>query len=241
MDMLNQFAQQFQMAKQAYTRGEYAQAVRLCDQLSARLGARDDLLNIKAVSLLALGQIEAAEVSIRQALKINPRIAGVHLNAASIYKELCLNKQVKRHALEAVRLAPRDAVVLYQAALLCRNSGDYSQALRIVDRCLQLRPDFSQAWHLKGSALFDLGKTEAAQTAMEKSVELEPGNVRALNILIKIRGDGLTDSRTVALLENIRSKGASAQDRASATFSLANMHRRDGQYPVREQRFVSRY
>ena len=112
------------MAKQAYASGQYADAIRVCDRLVAHLGPRDDVLNIKALALLALGQIEAAETTMRQALKLNPRIAGMHLNAAGIYKALSLNKQVKRHAMEAVRLAPRDAAVLYQAALSCRDIGD---------------------------------------------------------------------------------------------------------------------
>ena len=95
---MNQLTQQVQIAKQAYARGEYAQAVKYCDQLAAHFGVRDDLLNIKAVSLLGLGRVEAAEVSIQQALKLNPRVAGIHLNAAGIYKALSLKKQVKQHA-----------------------------------------------------------------------------------------------------------------------------------------------
>lgn len=227
---MNQLPQQIQLAKQAYARREYTRAVQICDALLSSFGLRDDLLNIKAVSLLALGQVEAAEVSIRKAIKINPRIAGMHLNAAGIYKALSLNKKVKRHALDAVRLAPRDAVVLYQAALLCRDCGDYSQALRIIDRCLQVKPGFAQGWHLKGSALIDLGKTQASQEALEKAVELEPGNVRALSALAKIRGDRPDSSKMVGLLERIQSQAISAQDQASATFSLADMYRRDGQH-----------
>ena len=49
------------MSRQAYAQGQYKQAVVICDQLASRLGARDDLLNIKAVSLLALGKVELAE------------------------------------------------------------------------------------------------------------------------------------------------------------------------------------
>lgn len=226
------------MAKQAYAQGQHEQAVRLCDQLISRLGLRDDLLNIKALSLLALGRVEAAEVSMRKALKLNSRAAGMHLNAAGIYKSLSQNKQVKRHALEAVRLAPREAVVLYQSALFCRYCGDYSQALRIIDRCLQIQPEFSRAWQLKGSALTDLGKTEAAQTAMEQAVELDPGNVRALSTLINLRGDRLCDTKTVALLEQIRSTAASLADRASAAFSLANLYRNDRQYDVAFAHFL---
>ena len=226
------------MAKQAYSRGMYGQAVGLCDQLLSRLGLRDDLLNIKAVSLLALGQVEAAEAAMRKALKLNPRVAGMHLNAAGIYKALSQNKQLKRHALEAIRLAPREAVVLYQAAVFCRDCGDYPQALRIIDRCLQIQPDFSRAWHFKGSALTDLGKAEAAQAAMEKAVELDPGNVRALSTLVNLRGDRLVDTKPVALLEKIRSTAASYADRASAAFALGNLYRRDRQYDVAFTHFL---
>jgi hypothetical protein len=48
--------------------------------------------------------------------------------------------------------------------------------------------------------------------------------------LVKLRGDRLEDTATVALLEKIRASDMSASDRASATFSLAQLHRRDGRY-----------
>ena len=191
------------MAKQAYAGGNYTRAVQLCDQLLAQLGKRDDLLNIRALSLYALGQLEAAETSISQAIKLNSRVPGTHLNAARIYLGLSLNRQAKRHIQDAVRLAPREAAILYQAALLSRESKDYAQALRIIDRCIQVQPGLEPAWHLKGAALLDLGKMEAAQQALEKAVALQPGNARALSALIKLRGDRLEDSATVALLEKI--------------------------------------
>ena len=229
---MNQIAQQIQLAKQAYSRGEFTQAVRICDQLTSRLGARDDLLNIKAVAQLSLGQIEAAETTISKALKLNPRIAGMHINAARIYRALSLNKLVKRHLMNAVQLAPREVFILYQAALLSIECRDYSQALRIIDRCLQIQPGFALGLALKGSALIDLGKLEEGQTLLGNAVKLDPGNVGALSTLIKIRGDRLTDSETVALLNHIQSKGASNKDRAIASFALGDLYRGDGQYEV---------
>jgi tetratricopeptide (TPR) repeat protein len=227
---LNQIAQQFQMAKQAYARGEYAQAIKICDQLAKHVGARDDLLNVKAVSLLSLDQVEAAEKTIRAALKLNPNISGMHLNAARIYKALPQPKLFKRHVMDAVRLAPREAHILYQAALLLLDCSDYSQALRVIDRYLQLQPGSSLGWAIKGSALIDLGKPEEAQPLLEKAVELDPGNVATLSTLVKIRGDRLTNSKSVALLKHIRSNGKSNKDRGIASFALANMFHRDGQY-----------
>lgn len=227
---MSQLQASFQLAKQAYASGNYAAANQICDQLLAQLGPRDDLLNVKALSLLAEGQLEAAAAAIHTAIKLNPRIAGMHLNAARIFLGLSLHKQTRRHIMDAVRLAPRDAAILYQAALLSRECTDYSQALRILDRCLQLQPELDQAWHLKGATLIDLGKMEAAQTALEKALSIQPQNIRALSALIKIRGDALADTATVTLLENIRSAQLPAVDKATATFSLAHMYRRDKQY-----------
>ena len=218
------------MAKQAFSKGNYAQAIKKCDQLLARMGKRDDLLNLKALSLLALGQLEEAETAILQALKLNPRVAGMHLNAGQIYQRLSRNKLVRRHAREAIQLATRDPVILYQAALLYRDCGDHDQALRVIDRCLEIQPKMSGAWHLKGSILTDIGDFEAAQAALEKSVSLPPGNVRALSVLIKIRRDSLADTQTVVLLERIRSNTTSTSDRGTATFALADMHRREKHY-----------
>lgn len=132
------------MAKQAFSKGNYAQAIKKCDQLLARMGKRDDLLNLKALSLLALGQLEEAETAILQALKLNPRVAGIHLNAGQIYQRLSRNKLVKRHAREAIQLATRDPVILYQAAVLYRDCGDQDQALRVIDRCLEIQPHQQQ-------------------------------------------------------------------------------------------------
>jgi tetratricopeptide (TPR) repeat protein len=227
---MNQAQVLFQSAKQAYNNRDFAQTVKLCDQLLTQLGQRDDLLNLKALSLLAAGQMEAAAGAISDAIKINPKMAGIHLNAAQIFLKLSLNKQAKRHIDEAIQLAPREPTVLYQAALLSRECADYPQAQRILDRCLQVKPDFALAWHLQGSTLIDLGKFEDAQQALEKAIELEPGNARALSALIKLRGDTLEDANTVKLLKAIKGSDAPATERGTAIFSLANMYHRDGQY-----------
>lgn len=218
------------MARQAYGRGDFQQAVEICDQMLARTGKNEDLLNLKALSLLASGHFEAAETVTRQVLKLNPRQAGIHLNAARIYQGMSQNKQVKRHAREALRLAPREAPVLYQAALMFRDCGDYSMSLRILDRCISLVPDFSHALHLKGSILIDLGDLSAAQETLEKAVSANPGNARALSDLITIRHDCLTDTQTVAMLEQMRHGDLAPPDRATAVFSLAHMHHREGQH-----------
>ena len=220
----------YRLATQAYSQANFARANQLCDQLLTGMKTNTDLLNLKAMSCLAMGHIDIAESAIGRALKINPRLPGLHLNAALVYQAESRFKQVKRHALEAVQLAPREASVLYQAALLCRNCGDHARALRILARCLQIRVDFVEAWQLEGSIHTDLGDFEAAQKSFEMAVSLQPLNARALSTLVGIRGNDLSDKDVVAMLENIRRKADTAPDRATAAFTLADMYRRDAQY-----------
>lgn len=220
----------YRLATQAYSQGDFTRANQLCDRLLSGMKNNSDLLNLKAMSCLALGRFDIAEKAITRALKINSTVPGLHLNAALIYQADSRFKQVKRHALEAIRLAPREAPVLYQAAMLCRNCGDRSRALRILARCLQIKTDFVDAWQLEGSIHTDLGDLQAAQNSLEKAVSLQPLNARALSTLVGIRRDDLSDENVVAMLENIRKNAPSAPDRATAVFSLANMYRRDTQY-----------
>jgi len=214
---LNPSQAQIDQAEQAYASGDFARAISICDQLLSHMGKNDNLLNLKAMACLYNGQPEAAENTIRRVLKLNPRSAGFHLNASRIYYHLSRNRSVKHHAQSAIRLAPREAPVLYQAALLHRDCNDHTQALRIVNRCLHLQPDMSEAWQLKGSILTDIGDLPAAKEALEKAVSLSPGNVRALSTLIKLRRDDLSDVQTVQMLEQARHSAANVSDRATVT------------------------
>jgi len=222
----------YRLAMQAYAQANFVRANQLCDQLLRSMQTNTDLLNLKAMSCLAMEQVDVAEVVINRALKLNPRVAGLHLNAALVYQADSRFRQVKRHALEAVKLAPREAPVLYQAALLCRNCADHSRALRILSRCLQIEPGFTDALQLEGSIHTDLGNMQAALESFEKAVSLQPLNAKALSMLVKIRQDDLSDGQTLASLENIRRNAVSVADRATAVFSLADLYRNDGQYEL---------
>jgi tetratricopeptide (TPR) repeat protein len=226
----NQLRALAQRASQAYAQGDYRRAVQLCDGLIARFGPVPHLLNLKAISLIALSEFEAAEAPIRRALKANPGLAGVQANAAVVYSKLSRRKQARRHALEASRLAPREPGVLYPVAMALRESGDHDRALRITQRILQIDPDSGDTWHLKGSLETDLGDVDAAGASLEKAVSLQPANTRALSALVKLRRSSLADTETVELLQSIRAGGQDAWDRPAAIFALAGIYDRAGEF-----------
>lgn len=214
----------FNQARQAYAAGRHEEALRHASHLVSLGGAREEALNLQAMSLLGLGRAREAGIVMGRALKKNPRSAGLHLNAARIDLVLADRRSAKRHALEAARLDQRDARVLYQAAVACRQCGDYAQALKLTKRCQALAPELAEAWHLEGSMLMDQGEQEAAASALSLALEKAPGHARALADLTRLRGDdaGVLQGD----LERVTQSGRTAWDRSAAGFALADlMHR----------------
>jgi tetratricopeptide (TPR) repeat protein len=221
---------QFEKARQAFAAGDHARVISLCDAVMRNLGPQAEVLNLKGLSLLAGGQPEAAVAHFTQAIKRQQGSAGLHLNLAGAELAQAHHRQAKRHAEQAIRLAPADPGVLYQAARVCRDCGDYALALRIIERCLKRGEDFVPGWHFKGSLLLDLGDTAAATTALERAVQLQPGHARALSDLAAARGDGIDNQAMVAQLKAAAT--ARAPDAGSALFALAHMYHRAGDVPA---------
>ena len=59
-------------------------------------------------------------------------------------------------------------------------SGSYEEALRAIDKALELNPDVSTAWYNKGVALDNLGRYEEALQAFDKALALNPDNSECL-------------------------------------------------------------
>mgnify|MGYP001826942713 CR=1 FL=1 len=220
----------FQRARQAYGARRFEEALRITSQLAQTAGPGEEILNLQALSLLALGRARQARAQAGKALKLNPRSVGVLLNAARMDLVLGDRRDAKRLALEAARLGSRDARVLYQAALLCRQAGDYPTALRLVDRCQATDPQLAEARFLKGSMLLDQGDQEAARAELEAARDLQPDHARALADLSRLL-DGEADAiGTLEQLEALQHRGANLLDRSSAAFALADWHHRHGNW-----------
>ncbi len=220
----------FQQARQAYGHGAYRDALNACERLRRAIGDREEVLNLRAMCLLALDRGPEAAAAIRAALKRKPGDPGMQLNAARIELALGNPKGAKRAAMNAARAATNDARVLYQAALLCRQCGDYATALRLVDRCQAREPGLSDAWFLKGSMLLDQGDTENAETQFEQALAQNPANARAMAELARLKGDLAADNRLMVLLEGMATRGRETVGRSCALFALADLRHRAGDY-----------
>ncbi len=220
----------YQQARQAYERGQYDVALNASDRLISMAGPREEFLNIRSMSLMGLGRLQDASATLERALKKNRRSAGLHLNAARIDLSLANRRSAKRHALEAVQLAKDNPQVLYQAAMVCRQTDDYEQALQLVRRCQSVAPTLAEAWHLEGSILIDHGETALATGALNKALALQPGHARALADLSKIVTDDDTLEALHKTLQSVAGQSPDPRDRSTARFALADQAHRAGDY-----------
>ena len=216
----------FERAGRAYQARRFDEALRLSAQLARATGPREEVLNLQALCLLALGRAREARSQAGRALKMNPRSVGVMLNAARMDLVLGNRRGAKRQAVEAARLASRDARVLYQAALLCRQAGDYPTALRLVDRCQAADPKLAEARFLKGSMLLDQGERESARTELEAALALQPDHARALADFSRLLDDPDEAGPWLERLRSVQARGENVLDRSSAAFALADWHHR---------------
>jgi Flp pilus assembly protein TadD len=223
-----------QQVLDAYQRADYADSLKLCNSLLIQLGPNEELLNIKASSQMGLGNPEAAEATIRKAVKLNPEQGGLHANAAQINNQLNRPETARKYALEACRLSPEDPIILFHMATVCRDAGDEVHSMKFTDRCLQEQPDNVDALQLKGTMSMESGERDDAETAFQRLVELDPGNALALSMLVNLRQSTLADLQTVRLLENIRSGHESDPmtdpSRIIASFTLADIYKRENQH-----------
>jgi pentatricopeptide repeat protein len=75
----------------------------------------------------------------------------------------------------ALELEPSHLAALEDLALLRFREGDAVEALRLIDRALEVREDFPDLHKIRGDVLFALDRLEEAQAAYENAVRLHPG------------------------------------------------------------------
>jgi tetratricopeptide (TPR) repeat protein len=66
------------------------------------------------------------------------------------------NDNAIRHLTEAIKSSPEDTLVLYNLALAHANKKDFNIALTIINKCLTVDPNYSEAKSLKQQILIML-------------------------------------------------------------------------------------
>ena len=102
-------AKAVEMAGQLYSRGQYAQAERVCSQIISSRPANADAHNIHGVSLAALGRREDGIAALKRAIKLNGNAASYHANLGEILRQAGRLDEAAEAIERAIELDPNNA------------------------------------------------------------------------------------------------------------------------------------
>jgi protein O-GlcNAc transferase len=144
-----------------------------------RLILAGDKRNSAALHFLGLislqrGDCEAAEQSIRKALKLNPKYSDAHCNLGMVLQKLGRRDEALASYNKAVAIEPRYADAHYNRGTLLKELGRLDDALASYEKALASKPDHVDAHLNRGSVLHELKRFDEAVTSFDKALALRP-------------------------------------------------------------------
>jgi tetratricopeptide (TPR) repeat protein len=126
-----------------------------------------------------------------RALFDHPRDFWLHLNAAILTREPGIKIGL---AVAARAIRPRSAVAYIILAFSLAERGDWPEAVVAADRAIEINPDYSTAYYLRGRlALRDKKDLPRAAAAFQRAIDLDPGSGASwwsLGEVFRLQGNG---------------------------------------------------
>ncbi|MHC4863118.1 MAG: tetratricopeptide repeat protein [Planctomycetota bacterium] len=171
---------------------EKSKAYREIVEFSRHLGKEKDafVLHAEASAYAHLDEPEKAKAVALEALEKDPNDVEAHLVLADVLgSEPEGTEEALKHAHRARELAPKEPRALACIGIVYGIAGDYGGALRNFELLNREHPDYSRGWSLTGQALHYLERTEEAEVASRKVLELDPRNALGLEWVGRFAGN----------------------------------------------------
>ncbi|MEO7864930.1 MAG: tetratricopeptide repeat protein [Sphingomicrobium sp.] len=176
-------AKAIEMAGALYSRGQWAQAERVCRQIIAARPAQADAHNILGVTLAAGGQTDAAVESIKRAIKLNGKAASYHANLGEILRQAGRKDEALKALTDAIKVDPDNAQSLNNLGIIHYDMRKFALAVGFYERALKARPGMSEAVNNLGNALRMTGDVDGAMNAYQEALTLRASYPEAYNNL----------------------------------------------------------
>ncbi len=186
--------------------------------------------NTLGMALSRFGQIAMARTSFEEAVRLDPNMAQAQVNLALILAqsdELDGALQHLGRAVGSLGEQPAAAYPRFLRAKIWMQQGQSEKAAAELEKVVQLRPDYAEAWGQLGQARRGLRENDAAVDALETAVELNPedGESRSqLGALLLQEGElseAVTQLREAARLD---------PDDRTTLYNLMRALQKDGQH-----------
>jgi tetratricopeptide (TPR) repeat protein len=211
-------------------RGEYAAAIESGRKAAALAPAVPEVWELLAISLRSAGRPEEALPALRSAAALAPQRGGLHRALAGLLLELRRYKEACEEFSHAIEIDGRDLESLRGLAIAFRLSGDMEASLGTIRKAIAVDRNRGDLWNDMGAVLRSLGRFDEASDAFRKAITINPTLGDAYRNLAAC-GQMAADETSVSRLQSILgSQSSSAEDRASAGFTLGKILDENGRY-----------
>lgn len=145
-----------------------------------------ELHQVMARELAKQRETDRAIAAYRDALRINPRLAGAHTELGDLFyhsQDEKLRAAAASEFQEALDANPRDEKAQLAMGILAAQRGDLKTAYTDDSRALQLEPNDSDACTELAKILIQMDRKDEARQLLERAVQIEPSNYLAHYLL----------------------------------------------------------
>ena len=124
--------------------------------------------------LHSLGEFQAAESSLRKAIKIKPDYANAHYNLGNILIDLGKSNDAELSYRKAIEIKPDYADAYLNLGNILSELGKLEEAESLYRKAIEIKSDYADAHYNLGKILSDLGKLEDAEFSYCKAIKIKP-------------------------------------------------------------------
>ena len=114
------------------------------------------------IVLRDLGKLKEAEITIRNAIELNPNFADAYSNLGNILQDLGNLKDAESSQRKAIELQPDFAEAYNNLGTIFKSLGNLKEAEIFFSKALALKPDFTLALMNRGQLFFDKNEFDKA-------------------------------------------------------------------------------
>jgi tetratricopeptide (TPR) repeat protein len=222
----------------------YADAILLKAKIDLRFGrpaeavsALEGLLKkqanlVRAQTLLAdayraLGRLDDAASVFRQQIEQSPNNSEAHTFLGLIQQQQGKPEDARRSFEKSLELAPQNLLALSKMIDLDLLAKNFDGAQQRVEQQMRKEPNSGSSYLLKGKVLTAKKDWPAAEAALKKAIELDPGVASAYDLLVGIYLETGKSEDAIQELEGVLAK--SPQNKA-ALETLASIHEKRAEF-----------